>query len=130
MIPPDLSAKKLRQTVAIGRNIRGRQGNRLPLTSRPQRGNVREFVLHAQNKNPILPRRHKGTELGTTDAHGLTRIKPDKKNEKKKINEYSKNSVDFIRLPSPVFFPLLLLLLLSVFICVHPWFQFLMRPGG
>ena len=64
-IPIGLCAKKLRETIALQRS--NRNGNRFGVApaNRPQRGNVREFVWEI----------HKGTESGTTDAHGFTRIK-------------------------------------------------------
>ena len=60
-----LCAKKLRETIALqGSNRNGNRFDGAP-ASRPQGGNVSEFVWEI----------HKGTESGTTDAHGFTRIK-------------------------------------------------------
>jgi hypothetical protein len=76
MIPANLRPEKLRKTIATTISFRRRRWKRFPLSSGPQRGDMREFVLSAQKENPILPQRHRGTEgEESTDEHRLTLIK-------------------------------------------------------
>ena len=70
VVPPDLGAKKLREAVTLRRDICARGRERFALARRPQRGDMREFVVCAQKENPGLPQRHRGTERETPDEHG------------------------------------------------------------
>ena len=70
VIPADPGAEKLRKAVALRRNIRTARWRRFTLARGPQRSKTRELVVRAQEGNPGMPQRHRGTERGTTDEHG------------------------------------------------------------
>ena len=60
VIPPDLSAKKLSEAVALRRNIRDARRRNFPLARRPKRGDMREIVQCIQKETQ---------DLETTDEH-------------------------------------------------------------
>src|SRR5216683_5110531 len=124
-IPPGLSAEKLRETIALRREVRCARRFNIALARRPQRSNVREFVGEVQMGTPQLPQRHRGAEkgFGTTDSHGLRRIR--KKDRERDWTECKRDRQDLLCKKEMRPFICLSAVLLSVFISVHPWFQIL-----